>query len=89
MHQVEQTADPQTEAAIKLVAWVSRGAIMPRSDDFQHAPALPLGPATAGGGIILMVARRGHEALNVSSEYYNTINNLTWRQSCKRLTLCA
>jgi hypothetical protein len=31
---VAQTADPQSEAAIKIVAWISRGAIEPVADDF-------------------------------------------------------
>ena len=34
MHSVEQTADPQTEAAIRIVAWVSQGALKPTSNDF-------------------------------------------------------
>ena len=34
MRSVEQTADPQTEAATRIVAWVSRGALQPTGDDF-------------------------------------------------------
>ena len=34
MHAVEQTADPQAEAAIKIVAWVTAGALRPSGNDF-------------------------------------------------------
>jgi hypothetical protein len=34
---VGQTADPQTEAAIKLVAWVSHGLLLPAAEDFATA----------------------------------------------------
>ena len=34
MASVGQTADPQTDAAIKLVAWVTHGVLRPSGDDF-------------------------------------------------------
>src|SRR5881227_1619739 len=34
MASLGQTADPQTDAAIKLVAWVSHGVLRPSGDDF-------------------------------------------------------
>ncbi len=53
MASVGQTADPQTEAAIKIVAWATRGAVRPASGDF--AMLLALLPQI--GGVLLMISR--------------------------------
>ncbi|WP_315787213.1 MULTISPECIES: hypothetical protein [unclassified Bradyrhizobium] len=58
MATVSQTADPQTEAAIKLVAWVSRGAVKPSADDFVMLRLILLALLPQIGGILLMVGRR-------------------------------
>ncbi|WP_316173346.1 MULTISPECIES: hypothetical protein [unclassified Bradyrhizobium] len=58
MSTVSQTADPQTEAAIKLVAWVSRGAMKPSADDFVMLRLILLALLPQIGGILLMVGRK-------------------------------
>ncbi|ABQ32774.1 hypothetical protein [Bradyrhizobium sp. BTAi1] len=58
MSAVSQTADPQTEAAIKLVAWVSRGVVKPSADDFVMLRLILLALLPQIGGILLMVGRR-------------------------------
>ncbi|CCE03534.1 hypothetical protein [Bradyrhizobium sp. STM 3809] len=58
MAAVSQTADPQTEAAIKLVAWVSRGTVRPSADDFVMLRLVLLALLPQIGGILLMVGRR-------------------------------
>jgi hypothetical protein len=57
MHAVEQTADPQTEAAIHIVAWMSRGLLRPTGDDFAMLRLVLLALLPQIGGILLMVAR--------------------------------
>ena len=57
MASVGQTSDPQTEAAIKLVAWVSRGVLRPSGDDFAMLRLVLLALLPQIGGILLMVAR--------------------------------
>lgn len=57
MHAVEQTADPQTEAAIKIVAWVSAGALRPSGNDFAMLRLGLLALLPQIGGILLMVGR--------------------------------
>lgn len=58
MHQVEQTADPQTEAAIHLVAWLTRGILQPTDNDFAMLRLVLLALLPQIGGILLMIARR-------------------------------
>jgi hypothetical protein len=58
MQQVAQTADPQTEAAIKLVAWLSHGLLKPEADDFAMLRLVLLALLPQFGGILLMVGRR-------------------------------
>ena len=58
MHAVEQTADPQTDAAIRVVAWVSRGALQPTSNDFAMLRLVLLALLPQIGGILLLVGRR-------------------------------
>src|SRR5262249_4594513 len=57
MRSVEQTADPQTEAAIRVVAWVSRGALQPTGDDFAMLRLVLLALLPQIGGILLMIGR--------------------------------
>jgi hypothetical protein len=56
--QVAQTGDPQTEAAIKLVAWLSHGLLTPQADDFAMLRLVLLALLPQFGGILLMVGRR-------------------------------
>jgi len=57
MHSVEQTADPQTDAAIRLVAWLSRGWLQPTANDFAMLRLVLLALLPQIGGILLMVGR--------------------------------
>jgi len=57
MHSVEKTADPQTDAAIRIVAWVSRGALQPSGNDFAMLRLVLLAMLPQIGGILLMVGR--------------------------------
>jgi hypothetical protein len=57
MHAVEQTADPQTEAAIKIIAWASVGALRPSGNDFAMLRLVLLALLPQIGGILLMVGR--------------------------------
>ncbi len=54
---VGQTADPQTEAAIHVVAWVSRGVVKPSGDDFAMLRLVLLALLPQIGGILLMIGR--------------------------------
>ncbi|MGY3448865.1 hypothetical protein [Bradyrhizobium sp. USDA 4353] len=58
MAAVSKTADPQTEAAIKLVAWISQGRLTPSPDDFAMLRLILLALLPQLGGILLMVGRR-------------------------------
>jgi hypothetical protein len=57
MASVGQTADPQTDAAIKLVAWVTHGELRPSSDDFAMLRPVLWALLPQIGGILLMVSR--------------------------------
>jgi hypothetical protein len=57
MRSVEQTADPQTESAIRIVAWASRGMLQPAGDDFAMLRLVLLALLPQIGGILLMVGR--------------------------------
>ncbi len=54
---VGQTADPQTEAAIKIVAWLSVGTIKPVENDFSMLRLILLALLPQMGGVLLMVSR--------------------------------
>jgi hypothetical protein len=57
MASVGRTADPQSDAAIRLVAWVSRGMLHPAADDFAMLRLVLLALLPQIGGILLMVGR--------------------------------
>jgi hypothetical protein len=57
MHSVEETADPQTNAAIRLVAWLSHGWLQPTTNDFAMLRLVLLALLPQIGGILLMVGR--------------------------------
>ena len=54
---VEHAADPQTDAAIKIVAWLSRGTLKPTADDFAMLRLMLLALLPQVGGILLMIGR--------------------------------
>ena len=58
MSSVEQIADPQTDAAIKLVTWTTRGMLRPTPDDFAMLRLVLLALLPQIGGILLLVGRR-------------------------------
>jgi hypothetical protein len=59
MTSVGQTADPQTDAAIKVVSWVSHGTLRPAAEDFVMLRLVLLALLPQIGGILLMVGRLG------------------------------
>jgi hypothetical protein len=58
MTSVEQAADPQTDAAIKLVAWISRGMMRPAPEDFAMLRLILLAALPQIGGMLLLIRRR-------------------------------
>jgi hypothetical protein len=52
---VGQTADPKADAAIRIVAWVTRGALQPTGNDFAMLRLILLAPLPQVGGILLLV----------------------------------
>ena len=57
MTSVGKMADPQTDAAIRLVAWVSGGLLHPAADDFAMLRLILLALLPQIGGILLLVGR--------------------------------
>jgi hypothetical protein len=57
MHSVEQAADPQTKAAIRIVAWATRGTLQPTRNDFAMLRLFLLALLPQIGGMLLMVGR--------------------------------
>jgi hypothetical protein len=57
MTSVRHTADPQTDAAVKLAAWVSGGLLHPTADDFAMLRLILLALLPQIGGILLLVGR--------------------------------
>jgi hypothetical protein len=57
MTSVGQTADPQTDAAIRLVAWGSGGMLRPAPEDFAMLRLILLALLPQIGGVLLMVGR--------------------------------
>ena len=62
MASVGQAADPQTEAAIKLVTWGSRGMLRPTPEDFAMLRLILLALLPQIGGILLVVGRHSAKA---------------------------
>ena len=58
MTSVGRTADPQTEAAIKVVSWISHGLVRPAPEDFVMLRLVLLALLPQIGGILLLVGRR-------------------------------
>jgi len=54
---VGQAADLQTEAAIRIVAWATRGWLQPTSNDFAMLRLVLLALLPQIGGILLTVGR--------------------------------
>jgi hypothetical protein len=54
---VAQTADPQTDAASRIVAWATHGALQPTGNDFAMLRLVLLALLPQIGGVLLMVGR--------------------------------
>jgi hypothetical protein len=54
---VEHAADPQTDTAIKIVAWLSAGTAKPAADGFATLRLMLLALLPQIGGILLMIGR--------------------------------
>jgi hypothetical protein len=65
---VGQTADPQTDAAIKLVTWISGGLLRPKPEDFAMLRLILLALLPQIGGILLLVGRRSASHLGASGQ---------------------
>ena len=59
MQTVALAADPQTESAARMVAWLSGGMLRPSGDDFAMMRLLLLALLPQLGGLLLMVGRAG------------------------------
>jgi hypothetical protein len=57
MTKANQSADPQAEAAIRLVAWVSGGRLHPELGDFAMLRLALLALLPQIGGMLLMIRR--------------------------------
>jgi hypothetical protein len=57
MRNVEQAADPQIEAASRIVTWVTGGWLKPTGDDFAMVRLILLALLPQMGGILLMIGR--------------------------------
>lgn len=55
--EVAQAADPQTEAAAKMVAWITGGIVKPGEADFAMLRLILLALLPQVGGILLMIGR--------------------------------
>jgi hypothetical protein len=55
---VGKAADPQVDAAARLTAWITIGALRPTADDFGMLRLFLLTLLPQIGGLVLMVARR-------------------------------
>lgn len=55
---VERAADPQVEAASRMVAWLSAGQLRPAGDDFAMLRLMLLALLPQIGDILLMIGRR-------------------------------
>lgn len=57
MKTVEQAADPQTESASRIVAWLSVGLFRPEAADFAMLRLIMLALLPQLGGLLLMIGR--------------------------------
>jgi hypothetical protein len=57
MQSVGQAADPQTDAAVRIVAWATHGVLKPTGDDFAMLRLVLLALLPQIGGILIMVGR--------------------------------
>jgi hypothetical protein len=65
---VGQTADPQTDAASRIVAWATHGALQPTGNDFAMLRLALLALLPQIGGILLMVGNQRNLAGGMGGE---------------------
>jgi hypothetical protein len=65
---VGQAADPQTDAAIKLVAWISGGMMRPAPEDFAMLRLILLALLPQIGGMLLLIRHRSQTTGGWSSD---------------------
>jgi hypothetical protein len=65
MLSVGQSTDPQTDAAVKLVSWVSDGLLRPGAEDFAMLRLILLALLPQIGGILIMVGRHAARPMPV------------------------
>jgi hypothetical protein len=58
MHDVAQGGDPQAQALVRIVTWVSRGAVAPSEGDVGMLRLILFALLPQVGGVLLMVSRR-------------------------------
>jgi hypothetical protein len=58
MQSVQGLADPQADAAVHLVQWITHGVIKPTGDDFSMVRLMLLALLPQIGGILLMIGRQ-------------------------------
>jgi hypothetical protein len=56
---------PKTEAAIRVVAWISRGVLRPTGDDFAMLRLILIALLPQISGILLMVGRLASSGIKV------------------------
>lgn len=57
MGEVVASADPQTEAAIRVVSWASFGTLRPTENDFAMLRLILFSLLPQIGGIVLLIGR--------------------------------
>ena len=67
MLSIGQSRDPQTDAAVKLVTWVSNGLLRPEAEDFAMLRLILLAMLPQIGGILIMVGRHAARPIPVST----------------------
>jgi hypothetical protein len=80
MQSVGQSADPQTDAAIRLVAWATHGVLQASGNDFAMLRLVLLALLPQIGGILLMVGRSTNETGEVMAAC-RRIEELGWLAS--------
>jgi hypothetical protein len=58
MHQVEDGADPQVTAAVRLISWTTRGAVTPSEGDISMLRLMLMALLPQCAGLVLMLGGR-------------------------------
>ncbi len=85
MKAVESAADPQTEAARRVVAWVSFGALHPTTDDFAMLRLVLLALLPQIGGMLLLIGRRSQTTGERRHSRLSEGNRAGWARSIREV----